>query len=288
MSRKCPKCHVSVRRSIGFGYFVRLSDKRKIQRLKCLNCRHVYSKAVFQECYRQRKRHINPRLEEFYCSGVSQRRIARILKIDRKTVYRRFIFLSLRAKINNYKRHLEQKPVQHVQFDDLETSEHTKCKPLSVTLAVEHKTRKILAFKVSEMSAKGHLAKKAFKKYGYRPDFRRAGRYFVLQKIAPLLTPGAILESDENPHYGEDIKELLPGVNHKTYPGQRGAITGQGELKKVKFDPLFSLNHTCAMLRANINRLFRKTWCTTKLAQRLSDHIELYVYYHNEVLLKSS
>ena len=40
------------------------------------------------------------------------------------------------------------------------------------------------------------------------------------------------------------------------------------------------------MMRANINRLFRKTWCTTKKPERLIDHIELYVQYHNEVLLK--
>ena len=54
--------------------------------------------------------------------------------------------------------------------------------------------------------------------------------------------------------------------------------------KKVKFDPLFSLNHTFAMLRANVNRLFRKTWCTTKKPQRLADHLALYALYHNEVL----
>ena len=58
-------------------------------------------------------------------------------------------------------------------------------------------------------------------------------------------------------------------------------MTGQGELKKVVYDPIFSLNHTCAMLRANINRLVRKTWCTTKKPERLAMHITLYALYHN-------
>jgi hypothetical protein len=63
-------------------------------------------------------------------------------------------------------------------------------------------------------------------------------------------------------------------------------VVGQGELKKVGRDPLFSLNHTCAMLRANLNRLFRRTWCTTKRIDRLEAHLWIYVRFHNEVLLK--
>jgi len=39
-------------------------------------------------------------------------------------------------------------------------------------------------------------------------------------------------------------------ATHRTVKGRRGSIAGQGELKKIGFDPLFSLNHTCAMLRA--------------------------------------
>jgi hypothetical protein len=59
-------------------------------------------------------------------------------------------------------------------------------------------------------------------------------------------------------------------------------LTGQGELKVGGFDPIFSLNHTCAMLRANINRLFRKTWCTTKKMEMLEHHLAIYALYHNE------
>ncbi|HEY8279241.1 MAG TPA: transposase, partial [Bdellovibrionota bacterium] len=76
----------------------------------------------------------------------------------------------------------------------------------------------------------------------------------------------------------------FPKALHKTYEGKRGAQGGQGELKKVKFDPLFSLNHTCAMFRANVNRLFRKTWCTTKRIDRLRAHLMIYAHYHNRHL----
>ena len=94
----------------------------------------------------------------------------------------------------------------------------------------------------------------------------------------------ATLTSDENPHYGRFIRRHLPGVTHLTHPGRRGCVAGQGELKKIGRDPLFSLNHTCAMLRANLNRLFRRTWCTTQHRDRLSDHLAIYVNFHNRTL----
>jgi hypothetical protein len=31
--------------------------------------------------------------------------------------------------------------------------------------------------------------------------------------------------------------------------------------------------------------LIRKTWCTTKDPRRLKDHLEIFMYYYNEVLL---
>jgi hypothetical protein len=167
-----------------------------------------------------------------------------------------------------------------IEFDDLETFEHTKCKPLSVSLAVESRTRKILGLEVSSMPAKGMLVEKA-KKYGSRPDGRAAARNRLFDTIQDYVEEDAIIKSDSNPHYPADIKRCFPKATHTQYEGKRGSLGGQGELKKVKFDPLFSLNHTCAMLRANVNRLVRKTWCTTKRAACLRAHLMIYAHYHN-------
>ena len=135
------------------------------------------------------------------------------------------------------------------------------------------------------MPANGLLVKKALKKYGHRPDYRATGRNELFRKIKSCINPRAIIESDQNPHYPTSVKRFFPNAKHVPFKGVRGCITAQGELKKTAFDPLFSLNHTCAMLRANINRLFRKTWCTTKKLERLKDHLELYVQFHNQELI---
>ena len=77
----------------------------------------------------------------------------------------------------------------------------------------------------------------------------------------------------------------LPEADHQTVKGLRGCIAGQGELKKAGFDPLFALNHSAAMIRANVNRMFRRTWCRTQRRERLALHLALYAQYHNDVLL---
>ena len=267
------------------GKFYRRSTSSWVQRFRCLLCRKGFSKATFQPNYRQRKRHKNEILRRMLVSGMSQRRCARVLLLNRKTVVRKFLFLFQDAQFLFRKQNLSAMRSRVIEFDDLETFESTKCKPLSVSIAVESRTRRILGISVSRMPAKGLLSARARKKYGFRVDERSAGRRRLFQEIKDLVHEDAVIKSDSNPHYAPDVKKHFPQAKHVSYLGKRGSLGGQGELKKVRFDPLFSLNHTCAMLRANINRLFRKTWCTTKRSDRLYAHLVLYAQYHNEILI---
>lgn len=282
MKPNCPQCDLKsegpttrprIKRD---GYFYRRSDSRRVQRFRCLRCRKHFSFATHHPCYRQKKRQMNEPLRRFFCSGVSQRRLARNFSLSRTTVVRKLLFLAAQAELELEEMNQSHPPVEVMEFDDLETFEHTKCKPLSVTLAVESGSRRILGFEVSQMPAKGPLASIARKKYGPRKDLRQKGRAELFQRIQPHVNVKATIKSDENPHYTKPVKVHFPKAQHETFKGQRGCIVGQGELKKIGFDPLFSLNHTCAMLRANINRLFRKTWCTTKKARATSgSHYDL-------------
>ncbi|MCB0383871.1 MAG: IS1 family transposase [Bdellovibrionales bacterium] len=286
MKRKCPHCTSTNPSHSKFGSFVRASDGRKLNRFRCRHCRRTFSEATFQLCYRQKKRRLNPRIREMLASCVSQRRIALLLKTNRKTVVRKFLFLAQVAREKNQRDFENLESISAFQFDDLETIEHTKCKPLSVTMAVEPTERIIFGAVVARMPAKGPLAKISRKKYGPRIDERSRQRNALFEVLAKKTIPEVLIESDENPHYPQDVKRWFPQCDHQTVKGARGCVAGQGELKKLAFDPLFTLNHTFAMLRANINRLVRKTWCTTKIPGRLDDHLQLYIYYHNHYLIK--
>lgn len=289
MKLKCPKnCNTYPKSGqiIRYGSYYRTSDRKKIPRYKCAHCGLHFSQATSRPEYRQKKRQLNHEILRLYVSGVSQNRIAKLLKTKQRTVADKIQFLGLKARLFNFRhRRTIKEKVKCVQFDDLETFEHTKLKPISITLAVEKDSRYILGFEVARMPAKGLLAKRSRKKYGYRKDERKEARERLFRRIKPVIWEGAEFLSDQNPHYPSSVKKYFPKATHSTVKGQRGAVTGQAELKKIKWDPLFSLNHTCAMFRANVNRLFRKTWCTTKKIQPLIDHLELYAYYHNQKLL---
>jgi transposase-like protein len=268
------------------GHYLRKSDQAKVQRYCCSQCGKSTSDATSSDCFGQKKRHMNGSVLEHLVGGFSQRRAARVLCLNRKTIARKLVCLGQKAQICLLQMQRFYPKLQILEFDDLETSEHTKCKPLSVTLAVAYKTRRIVHFKVSTMPAKGRLAAIARKKYGPRVDGRKQARLELFNEIKDFVAIDAVIKSDQNPHYISDVARVFPEVFHLSFKGRKACVVGQGELKRGGFDPLFSLNHTCAMLRANINRLFRKTWCTTKKAECLVYHIALYALYHNLVLLK--
>lgn len=281
----CPKCGLVNAKAHPHGSFYS-KHGGNIARWKCVECGKTFSLATHSLCYKQHRRDMNPEIFRSLTSGVSQNRLAINLKLNRKTIVRKFLFLGALSKkiFQNMNLHLPK--VDEMEFDDLESFEHTKCKPLSVTLAVEFPSRRILGFEVSQMPSKGLLAAISRKKYGVRKDHRPLAREKLFTQIKDLLHPNAHIKSDQNPHYAKDIQKHFPGSRHQTFKGRRGCVTGQGELKRGGFDPLFSLNHTCAKLRADLNRLFRRTWCTTKKPKCLELHIAHFALRHNVDILE--
>lgn len=288
MIKRCPNSHCPSLQFRKNGTYFRPSDGKRVQRWTCKRCKLHLSSSTFQSAYRQNKRRVNPQVYKLLSSGVSLRRIALLLNIHRTTVSRKLTFLARIAR-ERQKHALKGRPkVQKVQFDDLITLEHTQCKPLAISLAVEAPTRRLLGFEVSRIPASGPLAEIARRKYGPRPNERPRGLRKLFQTIQGVVDKGVSFQSDEDPLYPSLLQRVFPKALHQRYPGGRGCVTGQGELKKLRFDPLFSLNHTCAMLRANINRLFRRTWCTTKRKERLEDHLAVYMDFHNRILIQGT
>lgn len=290
MPTTCPYCldkRIAGSYFVRFGFFYRTGDSKWIQRFRCQTCKATCSRATFNRWFRHKKRLKNEGLRRHFASAGTIRRAARTFSLNRKTVERKLEILGFEAECNLKIKNLSYPKCQVIEFDDLETFEHTKCKPLSVTLAVQSRTRRILGIEVSSMPAKGLLVNRA-RKYGPRKDERADGRTRLFKTLKDLVAEDPVIKSDMNPHYPRDVKRHFPKAKHQVFEGKRGSLGGQGELKKVKFDPLFSLNHTCAMLRANISRLVRKTWCTTKRIDRLHSHLMIYAAYHNEHLPKQA
>lgn len=167
----------------------------------------------------------------------------------------------------------------------METWEHSKLKPVSILVVVEKSSRRVLKVEACQMPAKGLIVEKSIKKYGRRKDDRPRMFHENFTDLSRLQAKVQEIESDENPRYPFFVRKYYKTANYKRYKGRRGCVVGQGELKGGGFDPLFSLNHTCAMFRANMNRLFRRSWCTTKCIDSLNRHLQLYMHYHNHYLV---
>jgi len=266
------------------GFFRRVSDGRTLQRYRCKTCNKTFSQATSDPAYYQKKRQFNHKCMMMLGSAMSQRRVALVLGLHPITVARKLVFTAGQSKKKLRESLADCSFVKAIQFDELQTIEHTKCKPLSVALAVAEDSRKIVGFRVSQMPATGHLAAISRKKYGYRKDERLEGMYSLFEELSEKLNSKIIIRSDECSYYKSVVNSCFPDSKHEQFKGQKSAISGQGELKKIKRDPLFTINHTFAMLRANINRLVRKTWCTTKKVARLVDHLWLYMWVHNSRL----
>ena len=276
----CPHCKQSGLKMKNGCYSLPTTNK-KIQRYICGLCRKGFSDQTFSFDYRWRKRKINQTIFRMLAKGCSQRGCAQILGVTPQTVARRVVKFGQVSKDKLDFERINGRKYQDIMVDEMESFEHTKLKPVTIPIAVDKKHRKILALDVGRIAAKGHLAKISREKYGPRKCERSQVLSSFFKEIKIYFGNQGRIVSDESPHYVGPISNLLKGIRYK---GGRGAIVGQGELKKKAFDPLFQLNHTYAMIRDNIKRLSRRTWCTTKRIDRLKNMLYIYSNYHNQIL----
>ncbi|MBP9707643.1 MAG: IS1 family transposase [Oligoflexales bacterium] len=276
---QCPKCQSTQFKKNG-GFF-RKNDEKKVQRFKCLDCFKNFSSQTFAFNRWEKKYHLNETIFILLAKGLSQRACAEVLKIRPTTVDRRVPKFGKLAKnlLNNYWK--SRIPPKVVMFDEAESFIHSKCKPVTIPIAVESKTRRIIALDIGNIRGKGHLAKIAAERY---PEHKSEKNLVLNNFFAQLKTriqPEAALYSDKSHFYIKRVKQHFPYSNYKQYKGRRGCVVGQGELKSGGHDPLFSLNHSIAMIRDCIKRMARRTWCTSKLKKRLLNMLNIYAIYHN-------
>ncbi len=201
------------------------------------------------------------------------RGIARHLRISPTTVYRKFLWLSEQG-------HMLPLKAKEIQFDELETIEHTKCKPISIIIFVNERGE-LIQSRVARMPAKGHLAEFSRKKYGFRRDDRNQILSESLLEMSRRFLP-EVVKTDGKPSYQSAIEKYWPNAKHEVHVRQEKEKlqTRLHEQKqKKRFDPLFNINHMCARLRADLRRLTRRSWCTTKKAENLQRHLDIYLRF---------
>ena len=259
------------------GYYKTKHNHQPVPRYQCKGCNKKFSTHTFSETYKQKKPELNKQIFKLYASNMTQRRIAKVLGINKNTVPVKFMFLAEKArKIHNTKLSTGKINTSLVQFDEMETFEHTRMKPLSIALAVKAKDGTIIDARVATMNAKGHLAAKSREKYGWFTDTRHVACTQVAQSI--LKCSG-----------GWDVKVISD--SKRAYPNLlkidkritvEQVLSPKGKTRKGELNPMFWLNHICARIRLDLSRMGRKTWATTKKMDALQTHLDLYIAWHNK------
>lgn len=280
MKLPCPKCKTTKQVSLR-GHYRRKSDGKKIRRFNCLKCGKSFSSQTHSHDYRHRKRWLDQLVFRGLSKGMSQRGMALVYGVVPRTISTRLKSFGrvCAANLDYFRMHGPKHSV--IQFDEMQTSEHTKLKPVTIPLAVNATTREVLAVGAGSIPANGKNAALSRAKYGPRADHRGQvldQMFLNLRKCCPSNVSGL---SDMSVAYPGRFKKTFPEGNHTVTKGRRGCVVGQGELKEGGFDPLFKLNHTAAMFRDNLKRLARRTWCGTKKIPRLIDALNIYAWSHN-------
>ena len=264
------------------GYFYRRISKTYIPRYLCLACRKGFSTRTLSKTHRQKRPDLNQNIFSFLTSGVTLRRTARNLNCNYLTVYRKFLWLSEQARL----RHLQEMfTPKEIQFDEMESIEHTKLKPLTIALAVSE-DYKILGVKVGTLPAKGHLSQISLKKYGFRENQSDAILKDLLQSLkVNVKSKEFVIKSDAKPSYAKIVNEVFPLQPYQMFIAQKNKEKRRElkytSLEKRIYDPLFALNQRFAKLRDHIKRLTRRSWCTTKKIENLEKHLLLYIASNN-------
>jgi len=292
--RKCPNldCEYSLkpcrkRFYLRKGTFLCKWSGRKIPRYQCRSCKKHFSSSTFKASYRQIKPYLNKKIFELYASGITQRRLAKVLATNRKTVARKFLWLSSWARHTHELELLKAVPEANFQMDEMESFEHTRLKPLSIGIAVSSQSTKIIDLRVGSLNYKGRLASLALQKYGPRMDTSQTAVEAVIKSIGMTASSSPVIITDGKPSYPKLIKKVLPTAKHIAVKIDRVSIAQKlfRKGRRNENDPLFVLNYTCAKIRHDLSRMARKVWVTTKNQQFLQRHLDLYIAYANEYAL---
>jgi transposase-like protein len=283
---RCPHPDCRAHRHPCSGFFVRdgyyrpLCRSHPVPRFRCRLCGRGFSRQTFRADRRQKKPFLNAACLDLMVACVGLRQAARVLRVARRTVERRFAWLARHAA-DFHANHLATAHLDgSFQLDELETFEANRYQPLTAAVLIERSSLFIVATAVGPLRRKGRLTPLQRRRrtehearHGRRPSESRLAVEAVLSRLRQVAPPTVVLESDEKPLYGQLGRRLL---------GPRFAWrTHSASARRDRRNPLFPINHTNARLRHFLSRLRRRTWCVSKKRDGLQAHLHIAMLWSN-------
>lgn len=264
---KCPNC--LSKNIIKKGFLKNKKNSHPLRRYLCKSCNRTFTQNTSKDTYLQKRPDLNKRIMVLYCEGNTLKGAARILGITYKTVVRKFKFMAFKAREMHLK-NIDNGNIitTYVQFDEMETFEIKKIRPLGIELAIRPKTCEILSIKVCRIPLTSHSVSPRVKTEYKKISNRETSMTDMLIEVSKCLDEDeSTLACDGAKINISVVKKVCDNSEIKIHPGD--------------YDKLWKLNHVCAKLRHHVSRLTRRTWATTKKMERLQMHLDLFIAYQN-------
>lgn len=216
---------------------------------------------------------INVQIFKLAVSGVSMRRMVKVVGCSKLTVERK-----IRHLANEARRHHAlfladpQNHTTHAMMDELETFIHARYRQVSVPVVIRAKTGKVLAFDVCRKPTNMPKVINTWS-VNHRPLVVPQ----VLARASVAFKAGTTLSTDGDASYPKWIQNSGITVTHNIQHTPTG---------NTDYDPLFAVNVLFAKMRNDLARLGRKTWTTSKTIAGLRNHLWLYVAWVNGYQLR--
>ena len=264
---QCPKCGSD--EYVKKGWLKNKKQPRPIRQYQCKACKVRFSANSLKTTKLQKKPELNKKIMVLYCEGNTLRGMARILKVDYKTVVRKWRFMAQQARTRHLKTlHTKEIVTQYIQFDEMETFEKTRKQPLGIELSIRPSTGQILSAKVCRIPIRAlTIAKSESVAYNLKTNREQGFREMMLETAKALDEGCSVMSCDGQPQAVKMAKLMCPESMIKTHVDD--------------YAGMWRLNHTCAKLRHHLSRLKRKTWATTKKLEFLQMHLDLFIAYQN-------
>jgi hypothetical protein len=231
---------------------------------------------------KQKRSDLNKELFSRYTSRESLNNIAKEMGIPKLTATRKLDRLaSLCFSYHTKVIEMGLLKTDHVQFDEMETYDHTKLAPLTMPMAVDVATGYIIDIRFGAIKAHGPKISDLAKahpnpKYSLRTNTSLIASEIVLRTVKQCLYDDLEVRiyTDKKRAYRTGIKNVFAGCTLKHRPVKARYIKIVNEVSHPRM-ALF--NSRATWLRNNCGRLSRDTWATTKSLIQIQRHMYLLI-----------
>ncbi|MFN0241788.1 MAG: hypothetical protein ACKVWV_02765 [Planctomycetota bacterium] len=168
-------------------------------------------------------------------------------------------------------------------MDELETFEHSRrLQPLTVPILIERESGFVLHAESASLPCRGRLrarlrARKMQRELAFGK--RRSGSRVavgnclsVLEAFVPVGGPLQVCTDFKASYRAQLLRRFGDRVLHQRVSSKS---------RRDTHNPLFMINHTCALLRDGLSRLVRRNWGHSKRRAWLDRHLWIWIAYRN-------